>query len=45
VNDPVIVTVGHHLGKVEAVRRLKEGFARTKGQLGQMIAIDQETWE
>jgi len=45
VSDPVTVIVGHRLGKVEAVRRLKEGFARTKGQLGQMIALEQDTWE
>jgi hypothetical protein len=45
VSDPVIVIVGHHLGKVEAVRRLKDGFAHAKGQLGHMIAIEQETWE
>jgi len=45
VSDPVIVTVGHRLGKVEAVRRLKDGFARTKGQLGGMIVIDHDTWD
>ena len=27
------------------MRRLKEGFARSRGHLGEMIAIDQETWE
>ena len=43
--DPITVVVSHHLGKVEAVRRLKEGFARTKGHLGEIIAIEQETWE
>jgi hypothetical protein len=32
------------LGKVEAVRRLKEGFAHTNGNLG-LIAVEQETWE
>jgi len=42
--DPVTVIVAHHLGKVEAVRRLKEGFARTDGQLGAMIAMEPETW-
>ena len=41
----VTVTVGHSLGKDEAVRRLKHGFARTHGQLGSVIAMDQETWE
>ena len=45
MSDTVTVIIGHRLGKVEAVRRLKEGFARTRGQLGQMIAIEQETWE
>lgn len=45
MSDPVTVIVGHRLGKVEAIRRLKEGFARTKGHLGEMIAIEQEIWE
>jgi hypothetical protein len=45
VSDPVTVTIGHRLGKVEAARRLKEGFARTNGHLGGMIAIEQETWQ
>jgi hypothetical protein len=45
VSDLVTVIVAHRLGKAEAVGRLKEGFARTKGHLGAMIAIEQETWE
>ena len=45
MSDCVTVVVGHRLGKVEAVRRITEGFARTSGQLGQLIAIEQETWE
>lgn len=45
MSEPITIIVGHRLGKDEAVRRLKEGFSRTKGQLGQMIAIEQETWE
>jgi hypothetical protein len=45
MSDPVAVIIAHRLGKSEAVRRLKEGFARTKGQLGSMITVDQETWE
>ena len=42
--DPVTVIVAHHLGKVEAVRRLKEGLGRANGHLGGMIALGQETW-
>ena len=45
MTDTVSVVVSHRLGKVEAVRRLKDGFARTNGQLGAMIAMEQETWE
>jgi hypothetical protein len=44
-NDTVTVIVDHRLGKVEAARRLREGFAHTHGQLGPMIAVEQETWE
>ena len=44
-SDCVTLFVSHPLGKAEAVRRLKEGFARTKGQLGEMITITQEIWE
>ena len=44
MSDTVTAIVGHRLGKVEAGRRLKEGFARTHGKLG-LIALEQETWE
>ena len=45
MSDIVTVIVGHRLGKVEAIRRVKEGLARTNGHLGEMIAMEQETWE
>ena len=45
MSETVTVVVGHSLGKDEAVRRLKHGFARTHGQLGSLIAIDEETWQ
>ena len=41
---PVTVSISHRLGKDEAARRLKDGLARTKGQLGALISIDQEEW-
>ncbi len=44
MNDTVSVVVAHRLGKVEAVRRLREGLARTNGQLGAMVTMEQETW-
>jgi hypothetical protein len=45
VSDTVTVVIGLRLGKVEAVRRLKEGVARTNGHLGAMIAMEQDTWQ
>jgi hypothetical protein len=45
MTDTVTVIVAHHLGKDEAIRRLKDGLAHTSGHLGPMIAIEQETWE
>jgi len=45
VSDTVTAVIGHRLGKMEAVRRLKEGLARTDGHLGAMITVDQETWQ
>ena len=45
MSETVTVIIGHRLGKVEAVRRLKDGFARTNGHVGAMIAMEQETWQ
>ena len=45
MSERVTVHVGHRLGKAEAVRRLNEGLARTKGQLGAMVVIEREVWE
>ena len=45
LNDPVSFIVAHRLGKAEAIRRLKEGFARANGQAGAMFAMEQETWQ
>jgi len=45
MSETVTAVVDHRLGKAEAMRRLKEGFARAHGQLGPMIAMEQETWD
>lgn len=45
VSETVKVTISHRLGKSEATRRLKDGFARADGQLGTIIAIEQQTWD
>ena len=45
MSESVTVIIGHRLGKIEAVRRLEEGFARTNGLLGGMIAMEQHNWQ
>ena len=45
MSETVTVIIAHRLGRVEAIRRLKEGFARTNGHLGAMIAMEGEAWE
>jgi hypothetical protein len=45
MHETVTVTVGHTLGKAEAIRRIKDGLLRTSGHLGAMVLIDQESWE
>jgi hypothetical protein len=44
MSETVTAVIDHRLGKAEAIRRLKEGFARSTGHLGP-IAMEQETWE
>jgi hypothetical protein len=44
MSDTVTVIVAHRLGKAEAARRIKEGLASSPGQLGSMIAIEQQAW-
>jgi len=45
VSETVTAVIDHRLGKAEASRRLKEGFARANGQLGAMIALEEEKWQ
>ena len=45
MSETITVTISHRLGKDEAVRRMKDGLARANGQLGSMIAIEQQSWE
>jgi hypothetical protein len=45
MSDTVTVIVSHRFGRLEALRRLKEGLARANGHLGAMIAIEQEIWQ
>ena len=44
MSTPVTASVPHRLGKTEAIRRLKAGLSRAKGQFGTLLTIDHEEW-
>ena len=44
MSNIVTAVVNHRLGKVEARRRLKEGFARTTDNLA-LVAMEHHAWE
>ncbi|MCB8822977.1 polyhydroxyalkanoic acid system family protein [Microvirga rosea] len=41
---PLVVSIPHNLGKVEATRRLHGGLSSLKSQFGDKIASIEETW-
>ena len=45
MSETVTVTIGHRLGRAEAVRRVKESLARGNGNLGPLLAMEPETWD
>ena len=45
MSAPLVVVIPHRLGKDEALRRIKEGIARAKGEFAYLLAIDNDIWE
>jgi len=41
---PIVVSIPHHLGREEAVRRLKSGLERTRTQFGAHFTVLEESW-
>jgi hypothetical protein len=41
---PLIVSIPHKLGKVEALRRIKAGLGSVKMQFSQIIQVNEEIW-
>jgi hypothetical protein len=41
--EPVVVSIPHALGKAEALRRLKPGFARATANIP-LLKFDEQTW-
>lgn len=44
MTKPLLVSIPHHLGKEEAVRRLKSGLSTVRTSYGHLFSIQEETW-
>ena len=44
LSQPVIVSIPHHLGREEAVRRIKSGLAAARSNYSALLNIREETW-
>ena len=45
MSQPVIVSIPHHLGREEAVRRIKSGLAAARSNYSALLNIREETWD
>ena len=44
MSAPLVVSIPHHLGRDEAVRRLKSGLSRAASSVN-VLKVEQESWE
>ncbi len=44
MSKPLVVSIPHHLGKAEAVRRLKSGVATVQANFGHLFTVQEEIW-
>ena len=44
MSKPLVVSIPHHLGKDEAVRRLKSGLGSARTNFGHLLTVEEETW-
>lgn len=44
MSAPLVVSIPHHLGKEEAVRRLKGGLGQVRTSFSQLMSVDEEVW-
>ena len=41
---PLVVSIPHHLGKDEAIRRLKSGLGAAQANYGKLFSVQEQTW-
>jgi hypothetical protein len=44
MTPPLVVSLPHRLGRIEATRRLKDGLATVSSQFGAFFVIEEEIW-
>jgi hypothetical protein len=44
MSEPLIVSIPHHLGKDEAMRRLKSGLTAARAKFGSVLTVVDERW-
>ena len=44
MSKPVVVSVPHRLGREEAARRIRAGFAHAGSQFAGILTISEQTW-
>ena len=44
MSQPLVVSIPHHLGRAEAVRRLKSGLGSVRTSFGNVLTVQEETW-
>jgi hypothetical protein len=42
--QPLIVTIPHQLGEVEAIARLQSGFNAVQAKFGQLLSFQEQLW-
>ncbi len=45
MSKPLVVSLPHHLGKQEALRRLKDGIAHLKSSQAGKMSVIEEQWQ
>jgi hypothetical protein len=44
MSKPLLVSIPHHLGRDEAVRRLKTGLGSVRTNFSHLFTVQEETW-
>ena len=44
MSEPLVVSIPHHLGKEEALRRLKTGLAEVGTSFGHLFSVREQIW-